>query len=194
MPQLRGFLRRFRAGQSVSSFCDSTHHNRVADILENILGCGCRIEKPMDGTPWKIIIDGSSDITGGGLGVLPGGGLGFPWGSTYTFGITDTSAGDTYKLKVWKGKFRRCGDQTYNAADTEVTFSGDGDQWLVWRWSESSGLEIVTTPQTNYPAESDSTYIYGPIHKVNLTAGTFTILDACQDGIINAQTFTVPGA
>ena len=148
----------------------------------------------MDGTPWKIIIDGSSDITGGGLGVLPGGGLGFPWGSTYTFGITDVSTGGTYKLKVWKGKFRRWGDQTYTAADTEVTFSGDGDQWLVWRWSESSGLEIVTTPQTNYPAEADSTYIYGPIHKVNLTAGVFTLLDACQDGIINAPIFTIAGA
>jgi hypothetical protein len=191
MPQLRGFLRRFRSGQSVSSFCDSEHHNRVADILENILGCGCRIEKPTDGQPWKIIIDGSSDISGGGLGVLPGGGLDFPWSANITFGITQTAAD---KLKVWKGKFRRWGDQTYNAADTEVTFTGDGDQWLVWRWSESSGLEIVTTPQTNYPAESDSTYIYGPIHKVNLTAGVFTLVDACQIGIINAPIFTVAGA
>ena len=121
-------------------------------------------------------------------------GTSFPWGSTYTFGITDTSTGGTYKLKVWKGKFRRSGDQTYHAADTEVTFSGDGDQWLVWRWSESSGLEIVTTPQTDPPAESDSTYIYGPIHKVNLTSGVFTLVDACQLGIIDADVFTVPGA
>jgi len=124
---------------------------------------------------------------------------GFPWGEIYTFGITDASeiiepaTTPTYKIKVWNGKLRRWGDQTYVAADAEVTFSGDGDQWLVWRWSESSGLEIVTTPQTNYPAESDSTYIYGPIHKVNLTAGTFTLLDACQDGIINAPIFTVAG-
>jgi hypothetical protein len=129
-----------------------------------------------------------------------GGGLGLPWSSACTFGITDTSEiveGDTeitYKLKVWKGKFRRSGDQTYHAADTEVTFTGDGDQWLVWRWSESSGLEIVTTPQVNYPAESDGTYSYGPIHKVNLTAGKFTLLDACQLGIASPPIFTVPGA
>jgi hypothetical protein len=123
-----------------------------------------------------------------------GGGLGFPWSSACTFGITDVSTGGTYKLKVWKGKFRRWGDQTYNAEDTEVTFTGDGDQWLVWRWSESSGLEIVTTPQTNYPAESDSTYIYGPIHKVNLTSGVFTLVDACQIGIIDAPIFTAAGA
>ncbi len=172
------------------SFCDHVHHNRVADVLENILGCGCRIEKPTDGQPWKIVIDGSSDITSDstGLGVLPSN---FPWGSQYTFGITQTAAD---KIKVWKGKFRRWGDQTYNAADTEVTFTGDGDQYIVWRWSESSGLEIVTTPQVNYPAESDSTYIYGPVHKVNLTAGVFTLVDAIQTGIINAPIFTVGGA
>jgi hypothetical protein len=190
MPQIRGFLQRFRAGQPLWSFCDHVHHNRVADVLENILGCGCRIEKPTDGQPWKIIIDGSSDITSDstGLGVLPSR---FPWGSTYTFGITQTAAD---KLKVWKGKFRRWGDQTYNAADTEVTFSGDGDQYIVWRWSESSGLAIVTTPQVNYPAESDSTYQYGAVHKVNLTAGVFTLVDAIQTGIINAPIFTVGGA
>ena len=137
-----------------------------------------------------------NDIYGAGGGT----GGSFPWGPNYTFGITDASAiiapatTPTYKIKVWKGKFRRWGDQTYNAADTEVTFSGDGDQWLVWRWSESSGLKIVTTPQTNYPSEADSTHIYGPIHKVNLTAGVFTLVDACQDGIINAPIFTVAGA
>lgn len=115
---------------------------------------------------------------------------GFPWGENYTFGITQT-ADD--KLKVWKGKFRRWGDQTYTASDTEVSFTGDGDQWLVWRWSESSGLEIVTAPQSNYPVEADATYIYGPIHQVNLTSGVFTLLDAVQDGIINAPIFTVAG-
>ena len=75
-----------------------------------------------------------------------------------------------------------------------MTFTGDGDQYIVWRWSESSGLEIVTTPQVNYPAESDSTYIYGAVHKVNLAGSTFTLLESIQTGIINAPIFTVPGA
>jgi hypothetical protein len=142
----------------------------------------------MDMAPWK------DEAEFGGVAHREefwGGAPGFPWGSQYTFGITQTAAD---KLKVWKGKFRRWGDQTYHAADTEVTFSGDGDQYIVWRWSESSGLEIVTTPQVNYPAESDSTYIYGPVHRVNLTAGVFTLVDAIQAGIINAPIFTVPGA
>jgi hypothetical protein len=118
-------------------------------------------------------------------------GTSFPWGETYTFGITATA---TDKLKVWNGKFRRWGDQTYTAANTEVTFTGDGDQYLVWRWSESGGLEIVTSPQVNYPAESDSTYIYGAVHKVNLTSGKFTLLESIQTGVINAPIFTAAGA
>jgi len=115
---------------------------------------------------------------------------GFPWGENYTFGITQTASD---KLKVWKGKYRRWGDQTYDATDTEVTFTGDGDQYIVWRWSESSGLEIVTTPQNNYPVEADSTYQYGAVHKVNLTTGVFTLLESIQTGIINAPIFTKPG-
>lgn len=189
MPQLRGFLQRFKPGQPLWSFCDSTHHNRVADILENMLGYGCRIDKPTDGTPWKIVVDGSSDIVTGAdeeVGAFQR----FPWGDNYVFGITQTASN---KLKVWNGKFRRWGDQTYSAADTEVTFTGDGDQYIVWRWS-TSGFEIVTTPQTNWPAESDSTYIYGVVHKVNLTSGQFTLLQSVQTGIINAPIFTVPGA
>jgi hypothetical protein len=116
---------------------------------------------------------------------------GFPWGNNYTFGITQTASD---KLKVWKGKFRRWGDQTYNAADTEVTFTGDGDQYIVWKWSADGGLVIESTPQTNYPSESDSTYIYGAVHKVNLAGSTFTLLESIQTGIINAPIFTVPGA
>jgi len=145
----------------------------------------------MDMAPWKDEagfggVAHREEFWGGGVPAA-----GFPWGSQYTFGITQTAAN---KLKVWKGKFRRGGDQTYHAADTEVTFTGDGDQWLVWRWSESSGLEIQSTPQDNPPAESDSTYVYGPIHKVNLAAGVFTLVDACQLGIATPNAFTVPGA
>jgi len=117
--------------------------------------------------------------------------LGKPWGDEYTFGITQT---DTNKIKVWKGKLRRWMDRTYAAADTEVTFTGEGDQWLVWRWSETGGLEIQNTPQNDPPVEFDTNYVYGPIHQVNWTAGKFTLLDGCQDGIINAPIFTIPGA
>lgn len=37
--------------------------NRIANILQDIVGVGCRIDKPInnDGYGWRIIIDGSSD-------------------------------------------------------------------------------------------------------------------------------------
>jgi hypothetical protein len=155
-------------------------------------------------TLWRLRVLSSQDVV---VDELPDGlrlrvnwrsqtlsGTSFPWGENYTFGITDTSADGTYKLTVWKGKFRRWGDQTYNAADTEVEFTGDGDQYIVWRWSVSGGLEIMDEPQSDYPGESDSTYIYGAVHKVNLTSGKFTLLESIQTGIINAPIFTVAGA
>jgi len=193
---IRGYLWRFSKGDPVAKVCNTTHHNRVAQILEDIVGVGLRIEKNTDGSPWRIIYDGvTSDEKPADDSAPAGGGgvLGFPWGSNYTFGITKT-ADD--KLKVWNGKFRRWGDQVYVASDTEVTFGSDGEFYLVWRWSESSGLEIETTPRavTSWPAESDSTYIYGVIHKVKLLSGAFTLLDAIQDGIINAPIFTVAGS
>lgn len=59
--RLRGFLRRFRPGDPVAKVCDTQHHNRVAQILEDIQGMGCRVLKPTDGSPWFIIVDGTSD-------------------------------------------------------------------------------------------------------------------------------------
>ena len=160
---------------------------RALDRAINGIGCDGGYVSWSMGVP--TIIPGTSwgGVTTGGAA-----GQGFPWGSNYTFGITKTAAD---KLKVWNGKLRRWGDQVYVAADTEVTFGSDGDFYLVWRWSESSGLEIETTPRavTSWPDESDSTYIYGVIHKVKLLSGAFTLLDAVQDGIINAPIFTVAG-
>jgi hypothetical protein len=62
MSRLRGFLRRFRAGDPVARVCDTTHHNRVAQVLEDLQGMGCRIHKPTDGSPWYIIVDGTTDL------------------------------------------------------------------------------------------------------------------------------------
>jgi hypothetical protein len=190
---LRGFLRRFRAGDPVAKVCDHEHHNRVAEILENAQGCGCRLDKPTDGTPWTVIVDGSTDIP------FPNGAkpqMGWPWGEQYTFGITQTAED---KIKVWKGKMDRWGDEQngagpYVAADTEVTFEGDGTQYLIWKWSESSGLEILTTPQVNWPLKFADGYIFGVIHQVKLYNKVFSLVDGIQAGMLPAPMFTKPGA
>jgi hypothetical protein len=54
----------FKAGDSPIAFCSARQHNRVANILQDLQGIGCRIDKPLDaeGRGWRIVIDGSSDI------------------------------------------------------------------------------------------------------------------------------------
>jgi len=62
---IRNFLKRFTAGQPVAAVCSVSNLNRIANILEDIQGVGCRIEKPTnaEGHGWQIVIDGTSDIT-----------------------------------------------------------------------------------------------------------------------------------
>jgi hypothetical protein len=191
---LYGYLWRFRRGDPVAKVCNTTHHNRVASILEDIVGVGLRIEKNTDGTAWRIINDGTSDeIPPPGSGV---GESGYPWGDQYTFGLKRTG---TNKITVYKGKLRRYGDPQgvkicYEAADTEVTFAGDGaGQRIVWKWSPDTGLTILATPQTNDPMD-DSSYIYGVVAIFTVTNGIPILTDYQQCGIIVLREFTVAGS
>lgn len=77
MSVLANWLRNnFKQGDPTRIVADHLQANRIANILQDIQGLGCRIEKPTDadGRGWKIIIDGSSDIT-------PPDGYEFPGGS-----------------------------------------------------------------------------------------------------------------
>lgn len=49
-----GFFRRTRAGQPLCALADVENLNRVANILNDITGEGCYIDKPMNGDPWTI--------------------------------------------------------------------------------------------------------------------------------------------
>lgn len=190
MAKLRGYLWRFRAGDPVAKVCNTEHHNRVAAILENLEGMGCRIEKPTNGSAWRIIVDGTSDIEPPADYVSPFAG-GYPWGTEYTFGLERTAPN---KIKIYNGKARRQNDPQgtslyYEAPTTEVTFAGNGDgQRIVWKWSIDSGLEINAAPQTNDPM-NDSTYIYGVIAVFNVTSGTAALADYQQCGIIVLPVF-----
>jgi hypothetical protein len=185
---LRGYLWRFRRGDPVAKVCNTTHHNRVAQILEDIEGSGCRIEKPTDGSPWRIVIDGTSDISpppGSGVGEA-----GYPWGTQYTFGLKRTGAN---KITVYNAKARRYNDPQgaslyYTCSDTQVTFAANGaGQKIVWRWSPA-GLSILTAPQTNDPM-NDSNYIYGVIAVFSVTNLRPTLTDYQQCGIIVLPVF-----
>jgi len=170
MPQLRGFLQRFRRGQPLWSFCDHVHHNRVADVLENILGCGCRIEKPIDGTPWKIIVDGSSDITVGGPMVASDD------GATFYATLSGSS------VTVTAGTIRLHNIGNYPVAQATVSLSGTPCWVFVWhqRDHSASGIDQQATEPT-----SDTNTFRVPLAKYILTGETYSMAERCHKYDIN---------
>ena len=151
---LRGFLHRFQKGDPVASVCNTTHHNRVADILENIEGYGCRIDKPIDGSPWTIYFDGTSDQSP--LNDTPPC-IGYPYGELWTCGIMIAAN----VVTVYNARARRMGERnadgtnkTWQATTTDVTFSDGANQRIIWEWDPSAGLLILATPQVNDPSDA----------------------------------------
>ena len=57
-----GFFRKVRPGQPLRSLANIENLNKVANILNDITGEGCWIEKPLNGDPWIVHI---SDDTSG---------------------------------------------------------------------------------------------------------------------------------
>jgi len=183
---LRGYLKRFQAGDPVAKVCDHVHQNRIAAALEDIQGVGCRIDKPTDGTPWKVIVDGTSDITPAPGTMSPVGyGSSYPFGSNYTFGIL---ASDNV-LTVYKGKARRFTLPVYKADTTAVTLADGPAQRVCWRWSVDSGLEIMTTAQVDDPPSWDGTYASGVVAIFDVAGGVISLNDYQQCGIVPLEMF-----
>lgn len=172
MPQLRGFLQRFRKGQPLWSFCDSVHHNRVAEVLENILGVGCRIDKPIDGSPWKIIVDGSSDV------FIPETDIGSIGSDGATFYATRSGSSVT----VTAGTIRLHSIGNYPVAQTTVILSGTPCWVFVWhqRDHSASGIDQQATEPT-----SDTNIIRVPLAKYILTGDTYSMAERCHKYDIN---------
>ncbi len=59
------WLQTFKAGDPVRKVCSVRNMNRIANILNNIEGIGCRIVKntTAEGRDWKIVVDGGTDVT-----------------------------------------------------------------------------------------------------------------------------------
>jgi hypothetical protein len=66
MGALHNFLRNnFREGEWVGRVCGPRWGNRVANILQDLQGVNCKIQKPtnQEGRGWRIIVDGTSDVS-----------------------------------------------------------------------------------------------------------------------------------
>ena len=137
-------------------------------------------------------------------------GRGYPWGKIYTFGLEDAGANgsDAAKrdLKIHKGACRRGGGPATvrplgpgtdsdigTAADdpTTVTFAADdgSGQWVVGKWTEAAGLEILATPQVNAPSPIDGVGgLYFPIALISFTQ-RFTLLHYAVGGVFDLSIF-----
>lgn len=58
--EISGFFRKNKKGEALRNLANVENLNRVANILNDISGEGCTIDKPMDGAPWVIRYDGDN--------------------------------------------------------------------------------------------------------------------------------------
>ena len=122
---------------------------------------------------------------------------GYPWGSQYTFGITDDGAGN---VVIHNAKARRFGDPQgaapnqmicYTCVDTAVPILGLSK--VTWKWNPTAGLIIQNFAQVNDPID-DGTWIYGVIGIFDFQNGRIVLVDYQQCGIIQLPLFTKAGA
>lgn len=58
--QIDGFFRKVKPGQPLRALANVDNLNRVANVLNDISGEGCTIDKPTDGSPWTISYTGGN--------------------------------------------------------------------------------------------------------------------------------------
>lgn len=148
---LRGYLRRFRKGDPVAKVCDTEHHNRVADILENIEGMGCHISKPTNGSPWTIVIDGTSDVP------LPSSvqtKTRFPWGADHPWGLVDVVGTN---VTIAAGEFEAGSGVALATAQTTFTIAQDAS-YIGLKYDPSSGTLSLIGPTQDKPVSGGGVF------------------------------------
>jgi len=121
----------------------------------------------------------------------------YPWSKTLTFGLEDYGNG---VLNVYLGACRRGGgpatvrplgpgtdsDVWCAVSPATVTFAADdgSGQWVVGKWTEAYGLNILATPQVNAPSPTDGVGgLYFPIALISFSNNRFILLNYCVGGI-----------
>ena len=126
MPAINGFLKSTHApGDPSRGVPGAGDANTVANVLNDIQGVGCRIEKPMDrgGLGWHIVVDGSTDIS------YPDGSTG-PTALSFSKAITKVSADSVLKggagsqYGTWAGSFVSPAEIETNPTILEATTNG----------------------------------------------------------------------
>tara|TARA_R110000751_G_scaffold138798_2_gene242493 strand:+ start:5114 stop:5917 length:804 start_codon:yes stop_codon:yes gene_type:complete len=126
MPAINGFLKSTHApGDPSRGVPGAGDANTVANVLNDIQGVGCRIEKPMDrgGLGWHIVVDGSTDIS------YPDGSNG-PTALSFSKAITKTETAGAIKggagslNGTWAGNFTAAPNIETNPSILEASTNG----------------------------------------------------------------------
>jgi len=147
MPRIANWLKNtFKKGDPVRAVPDAEWCNRVANILQDIRGIGCRIEKPTDanGFNWCIIVDGSSDGD-------PTTGYEPPWdggGDTGYDGLFELTSVGTTNFEI---------TDTQKATGTMVRMGGKDEIKTI---NAGSGMLFDTDHWQASAALTGDTYIY----------------------------------
>lgn len=128
---VRNFLKSHMPNAPSRTVPGVTTANRVANILQDIQGIGCRIEKPTDreGLGWHVVVDGSTDIAN------PDGSTNPPF-ATYKGGSFSENRGGTYGelVTISDGWLNVHGITQEYIAATDVVLAG-GPFVFVYLWA-----------------------------------------------------------
>jgi hypothetical protein len=156
-------------GDPVRKTANATQQRRIAKILNDLQGVGCRVEKPTDGDGrgWKIIIDGSSDIEYPPNMQFPGGAAS---SGSARWRATIIDAG-TRQIKIEDGTWTRLGtpwDYTSNAPD--ITLPATDDTYYIYAELTYSG--DPTTDATVDPTPIGITVDYSDVWPTQASGAT----------------------
>lgn len=141
------FFKRFVIGDPLWKACNKHNLDIVFNILENIQGIGCTINKDPTGVGWSIAVDGNTDIP------LPPNANPFqvPFDADYVGGIFSSLQRTKYKGQLYH----------FDSA-TDESLDDKGKVYLVLREKTSYGAQIIYSDITRYiivPDEKSLAYV-----------------------------------
>jgi len=174
MAALHNFLRNnFRPGEWIGRICGPIWGNRVANVLQDVQGIGCRWYKPTDqeGRGWRVIFDGSSDVQ------LPPGWV-WPWDTKYKglfsihFVAADEFSITGYNKELSGGVYMVGVQKTEIVAGTGLTWADDtwqsgtiedGTQQAVWLEMDRQTTVVTIMAGSDFPDGTSGKYAYTEI-------------------------------
>jgi len=173
--RIRNFLKNTHAPGSPSRTVPGVGDaNRIATVLMDIQGVNCRIEKPghRGGLGWKIIVDGTSDIS-------PPPEVQVPWQpvKAMQFGcVIGPLNGSTPTVRVYAGyHMTPYGAYGWLPTDDYEDIDVTGSGWIITRQAKSGPGTVDVLLQGTQANPATTTYYESDVCKVTYDAGDISI-------------------